>query len=334
MMAETDIDDRSSGQRRPAGFKEGYESLSDHDQAQSNVNPFATGSGRRSSRPSVETVSSPQRSSASSASSSSSSSPMTEESSRKISGSLSPTFDPLASATALETGISVASTNTKGQQQQERHLHSLLDEGEEEEEDPSSRMGLILPDVRMTRNTTTGGMAGLLEMEAEPSRNQYPITSQHRPQHPHAQQQRMQAQQILEDQEDLIDFTQADEPIQTSSGLYLTHRRSSAENRVMKASHNHNRPSEFPASYRPSPNRFELEQTSFWGNTNSSIYASRGFGRTPASLSQARRLLSMAKLWVLFFCVVLVLGTAVLLHAFRHEDAGVAKEQQNQEKFP
>ena len=230
-------------------------------------------------------------------------------------------FDhPMATPTAVETGISSTSTSTTSQQHtpQQRPLHSILDK-EEEEEDPSSRMGLVLPDVRMTQNTATGGMAGFLEMEAEPTRRP-PVLPQ---------QQQQQAQQILQEQEDLIDFTQADEPIQTSSGLYLTHRRTSAENRVQSNNYTTKGHSEFPVSYRPSPNRFEVEQTSIWGSSSSSsnnMYGGLG-GRAPASLTQARRMLSMAKVWVLFFCVVLVLGTAVLVHAFRHEDAGVTKQQ-------
>ena len=330
MMAESaDNDSRSSEhhsrQSPSSGFNEEYESLSDHDGVGPNVNPFAVG-GSRSRRPLVETVSSPQRSSSSS--SSSSSSVTVDSSSRKITGTMSPTFDdPMATPTAVETGIS-NSSSTPSQQQQtqsQRPLHSMLDDADEEE-DPSSRMGLVLPDVRMTQNTTTGGMAGFLEMEAEPTRR--PVLQQQR-QHVHQQ-----AQQILEDQEDLIDFTQADEPIQTSSGLYLTHRRSSAENRAKSnyANNNTRGHSEFPASYRPSPNRFEVEQTNIWGSSSTShMYGGFG-GKAPASLTQARRMLSMAKLWVLFAACVLLLGTAVLVHAFRHEDAGVTKQQKQQQQ--
>jgi Papain family cysteine protease/Cathepsin propeptide inhibitor domain (I29) len=149
--------------------------------------------------------------------------------------------------------------------------------------------------VRMTLNTATSGTAGFLEMEEEPSR----YTRQ------------TEAERVLEEQEDLIDFTTADEAIQTTSGLLLTHRRSYAEKKAEQRASRRG-PGSFPASYRPSATRFEVE-SSPWGLGGDPY----GFGRTPSAMMQAKRLLSFAKLWVIFFCVVLVIGTGVLVHTFR-----------------
>lgn len=369
-MTETgnNVADSRGRSESPSGFNEEYEPLSDHEATVTNINPFATnttttahysGAGKRDRLPNVETVSSPPSSRGSSSSSSSSVSPeplvlrATDRHLDRSSNNYSP-FDPIQSAGGASTCTS--SNNNTGAavasffSPQQLLLHSLLDEssdhgnqfdkGFDNNEDSSDKMG-----VRMTQNATTSGMAGFLEMEVEPlrsnepqqpiihSRNNYDNNNNRN--YDNNQNQHY-AQQILEDQDDLIDFTPADEPIQTSSGLLLTHRRSSAENKKRYAPQATNQQSQYPASYRPSPNRFEVEQMNPWGGgaSSSMLRGNSGGGGGGTPLHQARQLLSLFKVWVLFFCVVLVLGTGVLFHGFRNEDAGATvttkQQQQNQ----
>jgi Cathepsin propeptide inhibitor domain (I29) len=189
-------------------------------------------------------------------------------------------FDPLVQ------GSSETSTRN-------RTLNSLMD-------DLGSDSGSPEVPVRMTQSAA--GMAGFLEMEEEP---------------PRLRENEIEAELVLEQQDDLIDFTPADTPIQTTSGLLLTHRRTAAEKRAERMSSSSSRQyrGPYPPSYRPHPTRFEVE-SSPWGSLRSD-----GFGRVPSALGQARRMLSFAKLWVMFFCAVLLIGTGVIFHTFHHRDS-------------
>lgn len=220
------------------------------------------------------------------------------------SGSINSSFDPIDS---LAASSSVRSSTINAQN---RPLNSLLD-------GPSNATPAPVMEraqVRMTANSATSGTAGFLEMEEEPTRfcgGKYTEAEQ----------------VLLREQEDLIDFTTADEPVQTTSGLLLTHRRSYAEKKAENRS-SRRVAGPFPATYRPSPNRFEVE-SSPWSLGGGDPY---GFGRAPGAMLQARRLLSFAKVWVLFFCAVLVLGTGVMFHSFRRENRGseTSKSSHNQ----
>lgn len=271
------------------GFNVEYESLSDDDEV-STINPFATGKSRSPAL--VETV--------------------------QETSSPSPPSRPCpGSACDLSSMPPTNSSSQQLQRQQQcqrRSQNSLLDDSDK--------------DVRMTSNASTPGVAGFLEMEDEPARSvtphhaktttTYGILATHKPYTPTSQ-------RVLEEQEDLIDFTPDEEPIQTSSGLLLTHRRTSAENRASKHDSSHGNHS-FPSNYRPSSTRFEVE-TSPWSMKGDPY----GFGRAPTAILQARRMLSFARIWVAFFCIVLLLGTVGMLHSFRHEknDEQLEEEQED-----
>ena len=365
-----------------SGFNEEYESLSDHDIA--NINPFATSTTARKSttptlekqkRPLVETVSSPSSTSTSpNLVDRMASSPLVLSPTPSVStinlhraSSFSP-FDPLAAAAqGSSTTTFPAGTGAISPTITEQRSKSLFDDSSEHSQSrhtssrPVSKAETTTASV--TRHTTTAttlqqehnnvrmmsqqhpnalataGMASYLEMEEEPLRYRHAEAEQVLvPGH---------AQEVLEEQEDMIDFTEAEEPIQTNTGLLLTHRRTVAENRAKQRPSGHNNNHGFPPNYRPSgvSTRFEVESASnsntLWGY--SSNLGSRGlggsggadpygFGRAPSTIMQARRLLSLAKVWVIFFCVVLVLGTAVMLHAFRHEDVNYDKSATQKEQ--
>jgi hypothetical protein len=158
----------------------------------------------------------------------------------------------------------------------------------------------------------TAGVAGFLEMESEPSRT--PVRAE-RP-----QQQRN--EQSL--------FASPFEPIKTSSGLLLTHRRTPNESRPQRFpvrrdtpfkedDENEKKRNGFSAYLGGSPvnrdnGRFEVENP--WSAHHSDPYSPRGGG---SFLHQARRILSVARLGVIASGIALLLGTIVLLHSVQHE---------------
>jgi len=158
----------------------------------------------------------------------------------------------------------------------------------------------------------TPGIAGLLEMEPEPSRSTARVD-----QHQHQQ-----------------TFASPYDPIRTSSGLLLTHRRTPNEfkpqqrpvRETLFQDHNdddekkrdHGNTSYFgrsPAVHRrpvySSNERFEVENP----------WSAHHHGSTGAFLVQAKRILSAARLGVIVSAVALFLGTAVLMHSMRQETA-------------
>ncbi|CAB9500448.1 expressed unknown protein [Seminavis robusta] len=119
-------------------------------------------------------------------------------------------FDPMMAQAAA-----ASSTSGRNPTRKNRPLNSLLDDSRSSDGSPPLQQQQPQSTVRMTQPS---GMAGFLEMEEEPTRFR----------------ESAEAARVLEEQDDLIDFTPADEPIQTTSGLLLTHRRSSAEKRADK----------------------------------------------------------------------------------------------------
>jgi hypothetical protein len=159
----------------------------------------------------------------------------------------------------------------------------------------------------------TAGVAGLLEMEPEPSR------TPGRGERPQQQQEQT--------------LPSPFEPIRTSSGLLLTHRRTPNELKPPRSSVHIDTPFEdddenekkrngFSTYFRGSPvnrrtlnshERFEVE------NSWSAHHSDHNSPRRGSFLHQARRILSVARLGVVVSGVALFLGTLILMHAMQHE---------------
>jgi hypothetical protein len=161
----------------------------------------------------------------------------------------------------------------------------------------------------------TAGIAGLLEMEAEPSR-----TTPGRVERPQQQQRNEQS------------FASPFEPIRTSSGLLLTHRRTPHESKPQRSSVHRDTPYKGDdenekkrngfSAYSGSPvnrrtfnanERFETESP--WSAQHSDPYSPKA----GSFLHQAQRILSVARLGVIASGIALLLGTIVLLHSVHHE---------------
>lgn len=160
----------------------------------------------------------------------------------------------------------------------------------------------------------TAGTAGLLEMEAEPSRTPERIE---RPR-----------QQQRTDQ----NFASPFEPIRTSSGLLLTHRRNANESKPQISSVHRDTPykdddenekkrngfsaySGSPVNRRAFNNNERFETESPWSAHHSDPYSPKA----GSFLHQAQRILSVARLGVIASGIALLLGTIVLLHSVQHE---------------
>jgi hypothetical protein len=160
----------------------------------------------------------------------------------------------------------------------------------------------------------TAGIAGLLEMEDEPSR-----TTPGREERP--QQQRNEQS-----------FASPFEPIRTSSGLLLTHRRNPNESKPQRSSVHRDTPykvddenekkrngfsaySGSPINRRTFNNNERFETESPWSAHHSDPYSPKA----GSFLHQAQRILSVARLGVIASGIALLLGTIVLLHSIQHE---------------
>jgi hypothetical protein len=160
----------------------------------------------------------------------------------------------------------------------------------------------------------TAGIAGLLEMEDEPSR-----TTPGREERP--QQQRNEQS-----------FASPFESIRTSSGLLLTHRRNPNESKPQRSSVHRDTPykvddenekkrngfsaySGSPINRRTFNNNERFETESPWSAHHSDPYSPKA----GSFLHQAQRILSVARLGVIASGIALLLGTIVLLHSIQHE---------------
>jgi hypothetical protein len=198
-------------------------------------------------------------------------------------------FDPLSLNRGPDAGMALPVDS--------RMNTSLVDDGDDS----------VTSDVE----NATPGVAGFLEMESEPSRT--PV----RVERPQQQQQRN--EQSL--------FASPFEPIRTSSGLLLTHRRNPNESQPQRFpirrdtpykedDENEKKRNGFSAYLSGSPeNRFEVENP--WSAHHSDPYSPRG----GSFIHQARRILSVARLGVIASGIALLLGTIVLLHSVQHERA-------------
>jgi hypothetical protein len=130
------------------------------------------------------------------------------------------------------------------------------------------------------------GAAGYLEMEEEPPR------------------------------EDPTPLEIDNEPIKTSSGLLLTHRRSPTSKKQPPRPLDSNPHSAFRNAQK---DYFEVETGRFGWNFSSSP---RG-GRHSMPMVQARRLLSYVKIWMVISLVLLMAATGVLFHSFGHASTAV-----------
>jgi hypothetical protein len=103
------------------------------------------------------------------------------------------------------------------------------------------------------------------------------------------------------------------EPIKTSSGLLLTHRRSPTSKKQPPRPLDSNPHITFRNAQK---DYFEVE-TGRFGWKSSSSSSPRG-GRHSMPMVQARRLLSYAKIWMVISLVLLMAATGVLVHSFGH----------------
>jgi len=141
------------------------------------------------------------------------------------------------------------------------------------------------------------GFGGLLEIEEEPPlRTHYTPVINRRSQTAHRH---------GSTEEDLLDL--GSEPIRTSSGLHLTHRRTPMLPRRQQQQH------------RRSSQSDNLE-TEFWYSIRGAMSGTPS--RSSGGLTKAKRLLAFAQLWVLVFCGFLLVGTVVAIRSIRHERTG------------
>lgn len=112
------------------------------------------------------------------------------------------------------------------------------------------------------------------------------------------------------------------EPIRTSSGLLLTHRRTSPTTTASKSNSNSRTPREDDTAYDSYVRRreaFEMEN-GLHGNPRYG-YSSSGYGpsgRHSMTMTQAKQLLSYARLWVVVCFGALLITTGALMHSFGH----------------
>ena len=168
-------------------------------------------------------------------------------------------------------------------QQHTPNSNSLLD-------DTSFEMQPILSDP-----TNIPGVAGYLEIEEEPPR--ISVSTLH-----------------LQEEED--------EPIKTSSGLLLTHRKAPIllKHRPMDLDDPQQRGEFLSGNFRPAPQKdyFEVEN-GLWGS-------SRGHSGSPRhsmAMLQAKRLMSYVKFWVIISFVLLLVLTGVLMHSLHNGEVSV-----------
>ena len=121
------------------------------------------------------------------------------------------------------------------------------------------------------------------------------------------------------------------EPVRTTSGLLLTHRHAPISH-TQQANGGHDNQKNrvtfmsVPGTrVLPHGGAFEVESGYFGSNSTSlgNPYYSNS-GPSPASVT-ARQLLSYVRLWNAAFCIILLIGSGVIVHSMRHETSGGAE---------
>ncbi|KAG7364502.1 cysteine proteinase [Nitzschia inconspicua] len=121
------------------------------------------------------------------------------------------------------------------------------------------------------------------------------------------------------------------EPIRTDSGLLLTHRKNPSV--THRSHHSSHHPSNF--SFRNAQqDYFEVENgffhttqskeyfhTRVGSGVSSGGYSGGGPGKHSMVMLQARRLMSVVKIWMVIFAVVLLVMTGALFHSFGHDES-------------
>ena len=121
---------------------------------------------------------------------------------------------------------------------------------------------------------------------------------------------------------DFLENNEEEEPIRTSSGLLLTHRKAPSQSAAASASESH--------TFR------EAQQDFFEQNTGNSYYGtarqqsgihgngwnnhSSGKSKHSMAMLQAKRFLSYVKIWMMISAVFLLVATRVFVHALGHHN--------------
>ena len=143
-----------------------------------------------------------------------------------------------------------------------------------------------------TTSSLIPGAAGFLEMEEEPPR-ETPLSP--------------------------LDLNDDNEPIKTSSGLLLTHRRSPT---------NKKNSSEFDlrgggggggGAFRNAQKDYFEVENGYWNDNSKSR-------RNTMGMLQARRFMSYVRIWVAISAVLLLVATGVLFHSFGHKPSEAAED--------
>jgi hypothetical protein len=167
-------------------------------------------------------------------------------------------------------------------------------------------------DVLPVSSETVPGVAGYLEMEEEPPRDRIPPIA-----------------------------GGAEEPIQTSSGLLLTHRRTPTavrKPRPQPASDDDDKKQSnvhffrVPNAFRPATAATASQQRDYFEVENG--WVSRGHSHSPngthsMAMLQARRLMSFVRLWMIVIFILLFAATGVLVHSFQHDENEIVQQNES-----
>ena len=171
------------------------------------------------------------------------------------------------------------------------------------------------------------GIAGYLEIEEEPPRGMVESPSPARP---------------------LSGGPSDDEPIRTSSGLLLTHRRTPTTSRERPPVYKQFAMNETTVDDHDNKKRnapfLRIPQSSGFGGWPSSSPSlaghshylpsgggSIGGGRHSMAVVQAKRFMSYVRLWVILSFVLLLVATGVLIHSFHHSNDDSTPENSSQQ---
>jgi hypothetical protein len=185
-------------------------------------------------------------------------------------------FDPFAPATTSNIDIQMQST---AQSSQRPPNNSLFDDISVDQHRSSD-------DYTKATSSRVPGAAGYLEMETEPPRNIQVPTGM------------------------------TDEPIRTSSGLQLTHRRSPTAKRPPPSFERDANNPHLQHSFRNAQKDYFEVENGYYGRKADS---NRGTHSMP--MVQARRFLSYVRIWMVISAVFLMAATGVLFHSFGHAEA-------------
>lgn len=164
-------------------------------------------------------------------------------------------------------------------------------------------------------NQNTPAVADLLEMEDLPQHDDTSFNNHY-------------------DEYNKFDTFSSEQPICTNSGLLLTHRKIARENNqslpMINLSSENNTNKTAPFSLRPPATKhLEMENVSFSRRGNVDYYSSSFQSSEPPVLVYAKRLFAFARLWVIFFLLVLLLGFGMIIHSYKHENRNKAKHEKN-----